>query len=354
MGAKLLTVLAAVWLAGGVASGQAGGSVASTPTGLVVGSGNFFSPIVSDLDKAIAFYRDGLGLDASGTPSSAEANPALRNMFGLPDAQIRWLVARPPAMRTGVEMVEVSKAGGRPAERRVQDSGAVTLIVLVRDLDAVFARVKQAGAPVVTTGGGPMTVGGGKTRAVVVKDPDGHFIELAQLDPLPETTAPASANVIGVRVRLTVDDAPQAMRLYRDVMGLQQRTLDDFKNEPSVSAMLGLQGARFRIGMAQVPASGLIVEFIEFAGVDRRAVRSSLQDPGSTRMQLQVRDIDAAIAALKGAGGTVVSTGGGPVELAGRAGGPSTKVAIVRDPNNLFVVLIQAPPAASPAAPRNP
>jgi hypothetical protein len=63
-------------------------------------------------------------------------------------------------------------------------------------------------------------------------------------------------------------------------------------------------------------------------------------------MQLQVRDIDAAVAALRSAGGVVVSTGGGPVELApGRNGGPPTRVAIVRDPNNLFVVLIQAPPA---------
>src|SRR5207244_13406315 len=42
------------------------------PTGLIVGSGNFFSPIVSDLDKAIAFYRDGIGLDITGNPSNAD------------------------------------------------------------------------------------------------------------------------------------------------------------------------------------------------------------------------------------------------------------------------------------------
>jgi hypothetical protein len=65
-------------------------------------------------------------------------------------------------------------------------------------------------------------------------------------------------------------------------------------------------------------------------------------------MQLQVRDVDATIAALKTAGGTVVSTGGVTVELPGR-GGATTKVAIVRDPNNLFLVLLQA---AAPAAPR--
>ena len=83
----------------------------------------------SDLDKAIAFYRDGIGLDVQGAPANADANPALRNMFGLPDAQLRWTVGRPPAMRTGVEIVEIRNAGGKPLERRIQDLGAFTLIV---------------------------------------------------------------------------------------------------------------------------------------------------------------------------------------------------------------------------------
>jgi hypothetical protein len=100
------------------------------PTGLIVGSGNFFSPIVADLDAAVAFYRDGLGLDVQGTPANADANPALRNMFGLPDAQLRWLIGRPAGMRTGVEMVEITKAEGKPLERRVQDSGAFMLIAI--------------------------------------------------------------------------------------------------------------------------------------------------------------------------------------------------------------------------------
>src|SRR5215475_4258088 len=101
-----------------------------SPTALVVGSGNFFSPIVSDLDRAVAFYRDGLGLDVQGTPANAEQNAPLRNMFGLPDAQLRWMVARPAAMRTGVEIVEIKKAEGKPLERRMQDPGAFTLVLL--------------------------------------------------------------------------------------------------------------------------------------------------------------------------------------------------------------------------------
>jgi catechol 2,3-dioxygenase-like lactoylglutathione lyase family enzyme len=321
------------------------------PTGLVVGSGNFFSPIVSDLDKAIKFYRDGLGLDVQGAPANADDNAALRNMFGLPDARLRWTIGRPAGMRSGVEIVEITKAAGKPLERRVQDSGAFTLIVLVRDLDAAFARMKALGTPMVTKGGAPIAVPGGanKTRAVIMKDPDGHFVELVQPDPMPQTTAPATSNVIEVRVRLTVNDVDQASRLYRDALGLAVRAPGEFRKEPAVLDMMGLGGGEYRAAMFTVPTTGLTFELIDFKGLDRRAVRGSLQDPGSTRMQLQVKDVDATIAALKQAGGAVVSTGGTTVELPGR-GGATTKVAIVRDPDNLFLVLLQA----AAASPRNP
>ena len=100
---------------------------APAPTGLIVGSGNFFSPIVSDLEKAVEFYRDGLGLEVSGEPGDATGNAALRDMFGLPDAHIRWQIARPAGMTSGVEIVQISDAGGRPLDRRVQDGGAFSL-----------------------------------------------------------------------------------------------------------------------------------------------------------------------------------------------------------------------------------
>ena len=319
------------------------------PTGLVVGSGNFFSPITANLEKTVAFYRDGLGLDVQGAPANADANPALRNMFGLPDAQLRWLIGRPAGMRTGVEIVEITKAEGKPLERRLQDSGAFMLIAIVRDIDAPFARLKQLGAPVVTRGGAPIPVPAGakKSRAVIVKDPDGHFVELFQPDPVPDSPSPATSNIIEVRVRLTVADGDRAARLYRDALGLQVRAPGEFRNDQAVLDMMGLSGGEYRAAMFTVPTTGLTFELIDFRGVDRRSVRGNIQDPGSTRIQLQVRDVDAAIATLKQAGGAVVSSGGTTVDLPGR-GGATTKVAIVRDPDNLFLVLLQA---AAPAAP---
>ena len=268
-----------------------------SPTGLVVGSGNFFSPIVSDLDRAVAFYRDGLGLEVQGAPANADTNPALRNMFGLPDAQLRWQIGRPAGMRSGVEIVEIKKAGGKVLERRLQDIGATTLIVLVRDLDSVFGRLKQLGAPVVTKGGAPLLVPGGarKSRAVIVQDPDGHFVELFQPDPLPEASATPAPNVIEVRVRLSVADVERETRLYRDALGLAVRAPGEFAGQPTVLDMMGLPaGAQYRASMFTVPTTGLTFELIDFKGVERRVVRGNIQDPGSTRMQLQVRDVDAA------------------------------------------------------------
>jgi predicted enzyme related to lactoylglutathione lyase len=343
--AKTLAVATGLLLVAAGARAQTPAPPAAlAPSGPIVGSGNFFSPIVGDLDKAIAFYRDGIGLDITGAPANADSNPALRNMFGLPDAQIRWSVGRPPAMRTGVEIVEIKNAGGKAVERRIQDPGAFTLIVVVRDVDAAFARVKQLGAPVVTSGGAPVSFGTSlKVRAVIVKDPDGHFVQLTQPDPLPAATVPDPPNVIGVRVRLTVEDAEKAMQLYWDAMGIRGLTPGTFNSDKAVLDLMGVKGGQYRLSTAQIPTSGLRLDFLDFKNIDRRAVRASIQDPGSTRMQLQVRDVDEAVAMLKRDGGAVVSTGGTTVELPGR-GGATTKVAIVRDPNNLFVVLLQAAP----------
>jgi catechol 2,3-dioxygenase-like lactoylglutathione lyase family enzyme len=327
---------------------QAAAQTGPAPTGLIVGNGNFFSPIVADLDKALVFYRDGLGFETAGAPGEATGTAPLMNMFGLPpEAKLRYQIARPPASRTGVEIIEVSGAGGKPLDRRLQDPGAAMLIVLVRDIDAALAKLKAVGAPVLTRGGMAMTVPGGAhpARMAVVKDPDGHFVELAQLDPLPATQAPATANVVGVRVRLIVDDVDKAMRLYKDALGMSEMLAPSFRDDSGVLAGFGMREGQYRAAMLQVPTTGLVFEPMDFKDIDRKTVHGRIQDPGSTRIQLQVRDVDAAIAALKQAGGTVQTTGGKSMDL---PAGPNTlKVAMVRDPNDLFVVLIQA--AAPPA-----
>jgi catechol 2,3-dioxygenase-like lactoylglutathione lyase family enzyme len=323
------------------------------PTGLVVGSGNYYSPIVANLEEAVAFYRDGIGFEVQGEPANADENPQLRAMFGLPDARLRWQIARAPQAAPaspagGVEIVEISRARGRPAERQMQDPGAVMLMVVMKDIDAPLARLKELGAPVVTTGGAPVPVGAGPQGvvAVVVKDPAGHFVELLELGALPPALANSDGNIIGVRVRHTVENLERSLALYRDALGLRGGPqVPPYVGVPGVLDLLGLpHDMQYRFSILSVPTSGLGIELIEFKGAVRPAEPARIANPGSTRIQLRVADIDAAVAAVTSAGGTFVSTGGQPLDLP--AGDGVLKVAIVRDPDDLFLVLIQAPPPA--------
>ena len=163
---------AAIMAATSFAQAPATAARGSAPPGdVVVGSGNY-SPIVSDLDKAIEFYGNLLGLtvppaQAPG-PRPFSADPAIRNMFGIPSAQLRWVVARVPGPNLGVERVEAKDIERKAVNPRPQDPGSMTLVLIVRDIDKAFAPLKSAGVPVVTPGGVPMTFGANNARGVIV------------------------------------------------------------------------------------------------------------------------------------------------------------------------------------------
>jgi catechol 2,3-dioxygenase-like lactoylglutathione lyase family enzyme len=303
------------------------------------------SPIVSDLDRSARFYHDLLGMELSSTPPRGplpwDTSRELLDLHGLPKARLRYIAARIPGVRCGIELVEFGQVDRKPVRPRLQDPGAVTLILLVRDIEAAFARLKAAGVPVVTTGGAPVTPSPtSKTRAVIVKDPDGQFVELAQLDPLPATTVPASSNIIDIRFRITVGDLEQSVQFYRDHLGITASP-GAFAHSTGVMAMMGLpEMAEYRLAMTPVPGSMLILEFLELRGLDRAAVRPRVQDPGAYRLQLDVEDIDATLAALKAAGSQVISSTASPVRM---TFGRPWRLAVARDLNNLFLILQQGP-----------
>ena len=95
-------------------------------------------------------------------------------------------------------------------------------------------------------------------------------------------------------------------------------------------------GASFRQSRATIPGSSTSFTLIEFKNIARAPLSGRVQDPGTAILQLRVRDVDALVKKMKAAGVPVVSTGGDAVELR-----PGLKIAIVKDPNNLMLELIQ-------------
>jgi predicted enzyme related to lactoylglutathione lyase len=207
---------------------------------------------------------------------------------------------------------------------------------MVRDIAAALAPLKKAGVPIVSPGGEPIALGSVQ-RSVIVTDPDGHYVEVRQPNPLPATTAPADSNVIGARIRFTVASTGETLRFYRDALHLQP-LVGEFANAPMLN-LLGLKGAQVKVTTIAFPQSEVLVGFLEFKGIAGTPVRPALPDSGATRLQVRVKDLDATIAALKVTGSHVVSAGGVPATLNG-----GTRAAIMPDPNGIYLVLIQAPP----------
>ena len=143
-------------------------------------------------------------------------------------------------------------------------------------------------------------------------------------------------NLVGSHHRIPIDRA-------RSELGFEPRApIGEYGDNEAVLRALGLAEGKYRVAQQNVPGSGLMYDFVDFASVERRPAAGRIQDFGSTRVQLRVRDLDAAIAAFERFGGEVVSTGGEAVTLP--AGNATLRAAIVRDPNHLFVVLIETPP----------
>jgi predicted enzyme related to lactoylglutathione lyase len=333
------------------APGQAQGAAAAgpAPAGDVVVSPGTWSPIVADLDKAIEFYGGVLGLTIPA-PRGGEPGPrpfsgdsGVMSMFGMPTAQYRAVVPRVPGINLGIEIVELRGIDRRPVHPRPQDPGGTTLVLTVRDIEKAMIPIRRAGAPVATLGGEPAPTAPNRTnstaRGIIINDPDGHFVEVIQPDPIPETTALSESNIIGARVRLAIADTDQAARFYKEALRFDLNVGAQFTNI-SLLDLMGLKNiAQLRLTTVMLPGSALRFEMIELKGGSPTPVKPRLQDPGATRLQLRVKDLDAAIARLKAAGSTVVSTGGVPTTLQG-----GVRAAIMPDPNGLFLVLLQAQP----------
>ena len=133
---------------------------------------------VSDLERAVAFYRDGLGFGEVSRLTFADA--ATQRLLGLPGAKLEAVYLRRDG--TTLELLHFPEPGTHLARgpRAMNQVGLTHLSFLVEDLDAVLARLRALGARVLD---GPRLGGeGAGPQAIFVTDPDGTRIELVEGD----------------------------------------------------------------------------------------------------------------------------------------------------------------------------
>ena len=141
---------------------------------------------VSDLERAVAFYRDGLGFAEVSRLGFDDAGT--QQLLGLSGAKLEAVYLRRDG--TTLELLHFPTPGTHLARgpRPMNQVGLTHLSFLVDDLDAVLASLRALGARVLdeTRLGGPGT----GPQAIFVTDPDGTRIELVEGDFDPETYVP--------------------------------------------------------------------------------------------------------------------------------------------------------------------
>jgi lactoylglutathione lyase len=281
----------------------------------VLGVGNFIH-VVSNLDKSIEFYHDALGLEMTGAPGprSFSANAVVSSLYDALGAQSRVASFKIPDSDMAIEIVEFQGLNATPVAPRVFDPGAITLSLVVQDLEATATRLHRIK--------GLEWISASRDSSVVVRDPDGIFVALQQIRKGPSPSpfgAAADAPKVGLGV--TVEKPDRTAAFYQEALGF-------------TGSVTARGSARL-----QVPGDAFPVGFANPMYVDRKPVHSAIHDPGSGVLRLRVGDFDAAVKALTAAGATAVSAGGQPVNL-GR-----NRAVILRDRDNFFVQVLESAPA---------
>jgi catechol 2,3-dioxygenase-like lactoylglutathione lyase family enzyme len=231
---RVPTIAAAIVLAGAVVSAQA---PAPNPSGKA-GAIGFMHAIHStnDIDKTLAFYQAVFGLTGQVRPFQS-AGPQI--LTDSPGATLRVAMTQ----LRGAFNFELTEFGNieRQMNKRpeIADPGAPMIKIVVRDLDAIVAAARKVNAPIVTSGGAPVMAptSNGSARAILMRDPDGFFVEAIQGTP---ADGPGDGAVLGAIIGLTVRDTDETLRYWNGLLGLELAADPAFSSDRAMLDLLGL------------------------------------------------------------------------------------------------------------------
>ena len=174
---------------------------------------------------------------------------------------------------------------------------------------------------------------------------------------LVSVAAPTQAQTAGRILRPnavlhSVADLERSVAFYRDAVGLTIEASPGFPTgtSPRIGAAFGTPGATIRAATLSIPGSDVRLTLIQFSGVAASPIRQRLQDPGSVKLIVRVRDIGAAFEHVRDRVAGVYTDGGVPMKPEGPAA-VNTSV-IMRDPDGYpLEFALQDTPEISSAVP---
>jgi catechol 2,3-dioxygenase-like lactoylglutathione lyase family enzyme len=326
----LTTVAATCLLAGTFVSAQAPTPNPTNKTGVIGLMHAIHS--TNDVDKTLAFYQAVFGLAGQVRPFQSTGPQILTNS---PGATLRVAMTQ----LKGAFNFELTEFGNLQRQLHKQpeiaDPGAPMMKIIVRDLDAIVAAAKKVNAPIITKNAAPVTVATsiGNARAIVMRDPDGYFVEAIQGTP---DAASPEGPVIGAIMGLTVRDMDETLKYWNGVLGLELEADRKFSNDAAMLDLLGLpSAASYRTAGGLISGSKARIEMIEIKGVPRKPFDLRVTDANASGMAIRVGHIRELLAKIKASGGRVLSRNGELVEWS-----DTIRNVFVKDPNGLNLELV--------------
>jgi catechol 2,3-dioxygenase-like lactoylglutathione lyase family enzyme len=331
------------------------GPLQPAPPGIVNGIYHWIHS-TGDADRGFSFYHEVFGIElvhspfgppATGAPppkirprSEAVQDPLVGDLTDTHGARFRNVFMKLPNAEFGLELSEFNDIPQRTIVPKFWDSGATTLILWVRDIDAIFKAVRRSGASVLTRSSKPVRIGEKEraTRSVVVRDPDGYLVQIVQAAPEQIRKSPGPSSVVGAAIGVTVANLEKAKLFYSGILGFDIRPDATFSRDPSVLDLVGLREGEFRRSLAYVPGTAVQVEFYEFRGVPSAQIRWKIQDPGAPQFQFRVRELETLMQATKAVGFGFVSLGGVPIRR------PVARFIFTQDPDGVLVEYVHPNP----------
>ncbi len=137
---------------------------------------------ISSTEKSLAFYRDLLGMQIAG--ESLNIGPTQDTLDGLFGARVRVTGVAPETAPPHVEFLQYETPPGArpmPIDSSASDLWHWQTSLEVDDVEAAAQRLRAAGVPFVSPEVASLSQPSlGFTRAVMVRDPDGHAMRLVQ------------------------------------------------------------------------------------------------------------------------------------------------------------------------------
>jgi catechol 2,3-dioxygenase-like lactoylglutathione lyase family enzyme len=314
----------------------------------------------NDVEKTLAFYQNVFALNGQVRGFDPKGPRILTNS---PTATLRVAMTNIPGA-FNFELTQFSDLDRQVNKQPdIQDSGAPMMKMLVRDIDAVVANAKKANAPIITKGGAPLMAPTpiGTAKAIIVRDPDGYFIEAIQATPaivaaldaqpapvagrggrqggaVAPATPPPPSQIVGAIMGLTVRDMDETLKYWNGVLAMEMPQPTKFESDQGMLDLMGLpKGASYRISSGVISGSPARIEFIEIKGVQRKAFDLRVTDPMACGMAIRIGHIRDVLMKIKASHGRVLSKDEALVEWS-----DTIRNVFVKDPNGLNLELVGA------------